>query len=240
MTGAGAAPRVAVERLRVRYPAATVPVLDEVSLTIARGESVALVGESGAGKSTFALALLRLLPRGTEVEGSIRLDGRELLALGAEQMRSVRGREIAIVFQDAIASLHAVRTVGGQLREVAAAHPGLPPGEVRARALALFERLGLPDPERAWESYPFQLSGGMCQRVLLAMALLHRPSLLIADEPTSALDADSATAALAVLDGIRREQGASLLLITHDPALAARHADRVVTLADGRVEPERG
>ncbi|MBX7117680.1 MAG: ABC transporter ATP-binding protein [Gemmatimonadaceae bacterium] len=229
-----AAPLLRVDGLRARHPGAAAPALEGISLMVAAGEAVAVTGPSGAGKSTLALAVLRLLPAGTAVDGAITFEGRDLAALDAEAMRAVRGRRVAMVFQDAVASLHAVRRVGDQLLTVAGAHPGLDAEAARARALTLFARVDLPDPPRVWDARPYELSGGMCQRVLLAMALLHAPSLLIADEPTASLDAAAAHDVLTLLDGLRRERGMALLLITHDSAVAARHTDRTVAIPSGR------
>lgn len=207
-----------------------------VDLSVAPGEAVALVGASGSGKSLTALALVGLLPpRGRILEGSVTFDGTDLARAPAHVLRQVRGGRIGMVFQDPLASLNPVRTIGGQLLEAIAAHRQLPAGAARTEACRLLEAVGLGrDPARlgAW---PHQLSGGQRQRALLAMALAGGPDLLVADEPTSALDTSVQAEILALLASLRRERGLALLLITHDLAVAGTQADRILVMERGRI-----
>lgn len=207
-----------------------------VDLGVAPGEAVALVGASGSGKSLTALALVGLLPpRGRILAGSVHFDGTDLTAAPAHVLTQVRGRRIGMVFQDPLASLNPVRTIGGQLCEVIAAHRTLPDDDARTEACRLLEAVGLgSDPVRlgAW---PHQLSGGQRQRALLAMALAGEPDLLVADEPTSALDTSVQAEILTLLATLRRERGLALLLITHDLAVAGTQADRILVMEHGRI-----
>lgn len=230
-----------VEGLEVRFPLpeGEVWALRDISFTLGEGEVLALVGESGAGKSVTALAILRLLPHpGRVVRGRIRYRGRDLLALPEEEMRRLRGRELAIVFQDAHASLNPVLTVGAQIEEVFRVHTSMDRREIRQHALAAMRLVGLADPEVLLDRYPFQLSGGMAQRVALAMALALSPRVLIADEPTSNLDVTLQAEVLQRLKRIQREEGSALLLITHNLGIVAGMADRVVVLYAGTVVEE--
>ncbi|TDC73982.1 dipeptide ABC transporter ATP-binding protein [Streptomyces hainanensis] len=232
-------PLLAVRDLRVSYRtrAGTVPAVRGASLTVAAGETVALVGESGSGKSSVGLAVLGLLPDGTEpVSGSVELDGRNLVGLPERALRGVRGREIGFVPQDPKASLNPVQRVGAQVAEVLRIH-GLERGRAAAarRARELLGEAGLPEPDRVAERFPHELSGGMCQRVLIAIALAGRPRLLIADEPTSALDVTVQRHLLDHLADVTRRAGTGLLLITHDLAVATERAERVAVMSDGRV-----
>jgi oligopeptide/dipeptide ABC transporter ATP-binding protein len=201
------------------------PVVDRASFSIAPGRSLGLTGESGCGKSTTALALMRLLPAGTRtVAGAVRLEGQELLALPERQMRAVRGAQLAISFQDAASALHPMLTVGAQIEE-RSARP----------AVELLDELGMPAPAEAARAYPHQLSGGMQQRALLAIALAQNPKLLIADEPTSSLDATLQAQVLERLRQRQRARGLSLLLISHDPTTLQRVCDEAAVMYAGRV-----
>jgi len=210
--------------------------LDGVDLEIARGETFALVGESGCGKSMTALTLARLLPeQGRVVAGTARLDGVDLLRLPETRMREVRGRRIALVFQEPATSLNPVLTVGRQIEEVLERHLGLRGAAARARAIELLGAVGIGDGARRVDDYPFQLSGGMRQRVMIAVALAAEPDLLIADEPTTALDVTIQAQVLEVLAALQRERGMSILLITHDLGVVAGMAHRVAVMYAGEI-----
>ncbi|KTS14390.1 dipeptide ABC transporter ATP-binding protein [Microbacterium testaceum] len=226
---------LAVEGLSVAY--GRTPVVHDVSFAIPRGGSLALIGESGSGKSTIARSILRLLPRGTATaRGRIAFDGDDLLGLSEARFRPFRGRRIGFVPQDPSHALNPVRTVGSQAHE-AAALAGLTDARAqRAAILDVFARVGLPDPARVYGAYPHQLSGGMLQRVLIGLAVLPRPDLLVADEPTSALDVTIQKRILDLLDDLREDLGIGLLLVTHDLAIAAERTDEIVVLKDGRVQ----
>lgn len=237
-----ATPLLTVQGLSVRYrtKSDTTYALDNVDLRLAPGEISAVVGESGCGKSTLALALLRLLPDEAEIiSGRIEYRGQNLLELPEEQLRSIRGRRVAIIFQDPVAGLNPVLTVGDQVAEILTAHLRISRREARRRAVAVLAHVGLPDPERVARAYPFQLSGGMSQRVMIAIATALGPEILIADEPTSALDVTIQAQILRELERLRRERGLALLLITHDFGVVARMADYVSVMYAGRVV-ERG
>jgi peptide/nickel transport system ATP-binding protein len=226
---------LAVEGLSVAY--GRTPVVHDVSFAIPRGGSLALIGESGSGKSTIARSILRLLPRGAATaRGRIAFDGGDLLGLSEARFRPFRGRRIGFVPQDPSHALNPVRTVGSQAHE-AAALAGLTDARAqRAAILDVFARVGLPDPARVYGAYPHQLSGGMLQRVLIGLAVLPRPDLLVADEPTSALDVTIQKRILDLLDDLREDLGIGLLLVTHDLAIAAERTDEIVVLKDGRVQ----
>ena len=230
------APLLSVRDLSVRLPSESgfLPVVRGVSFDIAPGEFAAVVGESGCGKSMTAMALSRLPPTDrAEISGSVRLDGRDLLALSPHDLRTVRGRGISYVFQDPSSSLNPVLSIRTQLREA------LPPGTSRDEAdrllFGLLETVRVPDPARVLRSYPHELSGGLQQRVGVAMAVAASPRLLVADEPTTALDVTTQRSVLELLDRIRRERGIALLLITHNLGLVARHADNVHVMYAGEI-----
>jgi len=223
---------LSVEGLSVRFGAAS-PVRD-VSFSARRGETLALVGESGSGKSLTALALMRLLPRNAETAGRVLFEGRSLLALPEREMRALRGSDIAMIFQEPMTSLNPVASIGAQIGEVLRIHEGLSSRAARARAVELLDLVRIPDPARRVDDYPHQLSGGMRQRVMIAIAVACRPKLLIADEPTTALDVTIQAQVLELLDGLRRDLDMALLLITHDLGVVAQWADRVVVMYAGR------
>jgi oligopeptide/dipeptide ABC transporter ATP-binding protein len=204
-----------------------------VSFEIARGETFALLGESGCGKSMTALALMRLLPNVARIaDGAVEFAGADLLARTEADMRAVRGGRIGMIFQEPATSLNPVLTVGAQIAEAVKLHAG---GDARAKAVELLTAVGIPDPERRAGEYPFQMSGGMKQRAMIAMALAGEPELLIADEPTTALDVTIQAQVLDLLDELKRRRGMALLLITHDLGVVARMADRVGVMRDGRL-----
>jgi len=232
---------LAVKDLQVDYRVAggTVDALRGVDLDVAPGEVVAIVGESGSGKSTLAQAVIGLLPANGAVRaGSVTLDGDELLGRTDRQWRSVRGARIGLVPQDPGVSLNPVQKVGAQVGEVLRAHGLADRRSASVRAIELLARAGLPDPSVRAGQYPHELSGGMRQRALIAIAIAADPGLLIADEPTSALDATVARQILDHLDTLRAETGSALLLITHDLAVAADRADRIVVMSQGRIVEE--
>lgn len=231
-----------VFNLRVSFPAGgrRIAPVDGVSFRIDRGETVALVGESGSGKSLSSLALLQLIPPPGCIEpGSVaRLGGLDLLALRGEALRQVRGRRIGMVFQDPAASLNPVLTIGAQISETVRAHLPVSAAEARSRTERLLEEVGLADGTARYGSYPHQLSGGMRQRVMIAIALAAEPELLIADEPTSALDVTVQAQILALLDRLREARGMAMLLITHDLGVVAGRADRVAVMYAGQIVEE--
>jgi oligopeptide/dipeptide ABC transporter ATP-binding protein len=228
-----------VTDLRLAFPGPSGPVhpVDRVSITLDRGETLALVGESGCGKSLTSLALLRLVPApGRIAEGSrISLDGQDLLALDERAMRAVRGGRIGMVFQDPMTSLNPVLTVGSQVGEAIRAHQRISAADARARAIQLLGEVGIPDPAARYDRYPHQLSGGLRQRVMIAIALAGEPDLLIADEPTTALDVTVQAQILELLDRLRQARGMAVLLITHDLGVVAGRADRVAVMYAGQV-----
>jgi len=233
-------PLLELRDLRITFPRDGAPPLvpvDDVSLSVHRGELVALVGESGCGKSLSGLAIPRLLPDSARLgaDTSIAMDGEELSHLDERAMRHWRGRRIAMVFQDPMASLNPVMRVGAQIGEAITAHQRVPSAEVRQRAIALLEEVGIADPAERVDAYPHQLSGGMRQRVMIAMALAGEPDLLIADEPTTALDVTVQAQILELLDRLRQERGLGVLLITHDLGIVAGRADRVLVMYAGRI-----
>jgi peptide/nickel transport system ATP-binding protein len=206
-----------------------------LSFDIAQGETLALVGESGCGKSATALSLMRLVPTPGRVSGSLRFAGRELLDLPAQEMRTVRGRQISMIFQEPMTSLNPVLSIGAQIVETLRQHESLSKAAAWKRAIELLELVRIPEPQRRVFDYPHELSGGQRQRVMIAMAVACRPRLLIADEPTTALDVTIQARILALLDGLRRELSMSLLLITHDLGVVAQHADRVAVMLAGEM-----
>ncbi|MBE0541760.1 MAG: ABC transporter ATP-binding protein [Verrucomicrobia bacterium] len=214
--------------------------LDSVSLSIAQGAVVGLVGESGSGKTVLAHSIMGLLPRnGRVASGSIAWRDCELLGLSETKLRNIRGKEIAMIFQDPQASLNPVYRVGRQVEWVLKLHRGLTGGEAKSEILRLFDAVQLRDPERCFRSFPHQLSGGMCQRVMIAMALACRPKLLIADEPTSALDMTVQAEIVELLSEVLEKFQMTMLFITHNLAVAARLCRHVVVLQQGKVV-ERG
>ena len=235
-----AAPVLRVRDLTVQVatPSGAETVVDGLSFELARGETLCLAGESGSGKSMTALAIMGLLPRPMArlARGSIRLGDHELAGLGEAAWREVRARRVAMIFQEPMTSLNPVLRIGTQLREVLLAHGACARSQARARALALLRDVRLSDPERRLAQYPHELSGGMRQRVMIAMALACEPEVLIADEPTTALDVTVQAEILDLIRALSAEHGTAVLLITHDMGVVAEMADRVIVLRRGRVE----
>jgi len=217
--------------------AGVVRAVDGVSWDIEEGETVALVGESGCGKSVSALSVMRLVaePAGRIEGGEILYKGRDLLGLSEAEMRGVRGREIGMIFQEPMTSLNPVLSIGRQLTEGLEIHMKMKPLEARARAVELLAMVGIPDPERRLGQYPHQFSGGMRQRMMIAMALGCNPSLILADEPTTALDVTIQAQILELLRDLARRLGVAMLIITHNLGVVARYADRVNVMYAGRI-----
>lgn len=213
----------------------TLRAVDGVSFSVAAGRTLAVVGESGCGKSVTALAVMGLLPPQARVSGSIRLLGREMATLTPEEWRGRRGRDLAMIFQEPMTSLNPTFTAGEQVAEALRLHEGLDHRQAAERAVEMLARVRIPDAARRARQYPHQLSGGMRQRVMIAMALACKPRLLIADEPTTALDVTVQAQILALLDELKRETGTAVVLITHDLGVVADHADEVVVMYAGRV-----
>jgi oligopeptide/dipeptide ABC transporter ATP-binding protein len=217
--------------------AGVVRAVDDVSWDVRPGETVALVGESGCGKSVSALSIMRLVtePAGRIVSGEVWFKGQDLLRLSEEEMRRVRGREIAMVFQEPMTSLNPVLTVGRQLTEGVEIHLGADPAKARARAEDLLQMVGIPDPARRLAQYPHQFSGGMRQRMMIAMALACAPALVLADEPTTALDVTIQAQILELMKTLSRRLEVAMLIITHNLGVVARYADRVNVMYAGRI-----
>lgn len=212
-----------------------VHLVEEVSLTIEPGEIVGMVGESGSGKTMTSLAVMRLLPRYARASGSIRFGGRELLDLTEDDMRDVRGSEVGMVFQEPVAALNPVFTVWSQLGSAIRAHHKLSKREARSRAIELLHMVGLPEPEQRLKQYPHELSGGMAQRVMLAMALSSGAKLLLADEPTTSLDVTIQDDIIRLIQKLAAETGIGVLFISHDLGLVSRISDRVAVMYAGQI-----
>jgi oligopeptide/dipeptide ABC transporter ATP-binding protein len=214
----------------------TVRAVNGVSVALEPGKVLAVVGESGCGKTTLALAILRLVPSPGQVSGGgIYYEGRNVLTMNEAELRSLRGRAISMIFQDPVGGLNPVLPIGTQVEEILASHLDVPKRERRGRALDLLRQVGLSEPEHIARQYPFHLSGGMCQRVMIAMATALNPKVVIADEPTSALDVTVQAQILAELENLRRRSGTSILLITHDLGVVAQMADDVAVMYAGAV-----
>jgi len=239
----GDGPLLRVENLRTRFrtESGTVTAVDGISFDVARGETVCLVGESGSGKTVASESITGLIDGdgGEVVAGEIRFDGRDLRSLSGADLRALRGDRIAHVFQNPQGALNPVYSVGWQVAEAVRLQRDASTDEARARAVDLLDRVGLPDPAGRADDYPHELSGGMAQRVAIAMALAGEPDLLIADEPTTALDVTIQSQVLRLLEALQSETGMALLLVTHDLGVVAEVADRVVVLREGAVV-ERG
>jgi oligopeptide/dipeptide ABC transporter ATP-binding protein len=209
--------------------------VDGVSFTVAAGRRLAIVGESGCGKSVTALAIMRLLAPNARAEGSVRLEGEEVLAATEARMRQLRGGRIAMIFQEPMTSLNPAFTVGDQIVEAIREHGEVSAAEARAQAIAWLDRVRIPVPERRFDEYPHRLSGGMRQRVMIAMAMACRPSVLIADEPTTALDVTIQAQILSLMRELSEETGTAIVLITHDLGVVAELAHDVLVMYAGRV-----
>jgi oligopeptide/dipeptide ABC transporter ATP-binding protein len=233
---------LAVRNLRTVFGtrAGEVVAVDDVSFSIAPGEVLGIVGESGSGKSVTALSILGLLPHppGRVAGGQIVFRGTNLLSLAEAQMRRIRGREISMIFQEPMTSLNPVFTVGDQIGETLRTHERLSPRAARERAIDMLAKVGIPSPARRIDDYPHQLSGGMRQRAMIAMALACNPKLLIADEPTTALDVTIQAQILELLRALREEFGMAIIVITHNMGVVAECADRVVVMYAGKVVEE--
>jgi oligopeptide transport system ATP-binding protein len=230
-------PLLSVRDLRVRMPGADGPVtiVDGVQFDVALGEVLGIAGESGSGKTISSLSLLGLQPVSAVVSGEARFGGRNLLDLSRRQLRQIRGKEIGIVFQDSMTALHPMLTIGRQLTEHLPHHLGISKEEARERALSLLQEVRIPDPEHAVGLFPHHFSGGMRQRIAIAMALACEPKLLIADEPTTALDVTVQAGILRLLDRLRREHDMAVVLVTHDLGVMSSLADRLTVFYAGRV-----
>ncbi|MFA9432025.1 ABC transporter ATP-binding protein [Egicoccus sp. AB-alg2] len=228
-------PLLEVDELTVEFPVGGgrwLPIVDRVSFSLHRGEALGFVGESGSGKTMSARALLGLVPRPGRVRGSVRLRGREVVGLGDREWTKIRSREIGMVFQDAMSGLNPVRTVGSTLIEVAR-RTGIGRKEARARAIEVLDAVGIPSPVERLDVYPHQLSGGLRQRIMIALAIINEPSIIIADEPTTALDA---TIQAQIMERLRALLGdRALMLITHDMGVAASLCDRIQVIYAGRM-----
>jgi len=231
-------PVLAIKDLRIQIGG--LDVVDGVSLTVGRGRILAIVGESGCGKSLTALSILQLLPKAARIDdGRIELEGTDLAHLPEKNLEDIRGNQASIIFQEPIASLNPLMRVGAQVEEALRLHRGLSHAEAQSEAIAMLASVGIPDPQRRARQYPFELSGGMCQRVMIAAALICRPRLLIADEPTTALDVTIQAQILDLMKRLRDEVGTSIVIITHDMGVVAEMADDVAVMYGGRVV-ERG
>ena len=226
-----------VRDLRISFssPHGQARAVDGLSISVDPGRTLGLVGESGCGKTLTALSILRLTPPTARVSGQILLEGRDLLALTEAEMRQIRGNAVAMIFQEPMSSLNPVFTVGNQIAEALRLHQGLSRRAARERSIEMLRLVEIPEPERRVNDYPHQLSGGMCQRVLIAMALSCHPRLLIADEPTTALDVTIQAQILDLLAGLQRRLGMALILVTHDLGIVAERADDVAIMYAGRI-----
>jgi peptide/nickel transport system ATP-binding protein len=236
--GRPAQPILEVDNLRTHFFTASgvVPAVDGVSYHVNAGETLGVVGESGCGKSVTALSILRLVasPPGRIIDGAIRFQGTNLLELSEPQMERIRGNQISMIFQEPMTSLNPLQTAGHQISEAIALHQGLSRRDAMTKAVEMLRRVHIPEPERRATSYPHQLSGGMRQRVMIAMALSCNPKVLIADEPTTALDVTIQAQILDLMRELRQTFGTAMVLITHDMGVVAENADRVVVMYAGR------
>jgi peptide/nickel transport system ATP-binding protein len=234
-----ATPLLNIQGLRVGFDTETGPVVavDGVDLTLAPGRTLGLVGESGCGKSVTAFSIMRLLPHphGKILGGRIEFGGRDLASLPLPEMAGLRGNDISMIFQEPMTALNPVQKIGRQLAEAVELHGTFPPAEVRQRCLDMLARVRIPSPEVRLHEYPHQLSGGMRQRIMIAMALINRPKLLIADEPTTALDVTVQAQILKLIADLQREMGMGMILITHDLGVIAETCDDVAVMYAGRM-----
>jgi peptide/nickel transport system ATP-binding protein/oligopeptide transport system ATP-binding protein len=230
---------LSIEGLRTVFHSASgdVPAVDGVSLSVAKGRTLGIVGESGCGKSMLSLSVMRLVPQpGRIAAGRVMFDGRDLIGLPPAEMRAIRGNRIAMIFQEPMTSLNPVFTVGDQITEAMRAHDrSASAGALKSRAIAALGRVRIPAPDRRFDEYPHQMSGGMRQRVMIAMALACEPDLLIADEPTTALDVTVQAQILDLLRELQQQSGMAIILITHDLGVVAEMADEVAVMYSGRV-----
>ncbi|EBA18201.1 probable oligopeptide ABC transporter, ATP-binding protein [Roseobacter sp. SK209-2-6] len=232
-------PLLSVENLSIGFGEED-PVVQSVSFDVAAGQTLALVGESGSGKTITCRSVLRILPKAAQIRsGSITLNGKDraidLLTLGERKMRDLRGNQISMIFQEPMRSLSPLHRIGNQVAEVLWLHGRKSEREAKKEVLECFERVGFPDPERTYGSYPFELSGGMRQRAMIAMAMVAKPKLLIADEPTTALDVTTQAQVLGLMKDLQRDTGMAMILVTHDLGVVANMAEQVVVMHKGRV-----
>jgi peptide/nickel transport system ATP-binding protein len=237
MDGSADPPLVEVSDLSVEFVSreATVHAVNSISFAARRGEVLCILGESGSGKSVTLRSLIRLLPRNARVDGSVRVNGRDVLAMGARELRDLRGGLVAMVFQEPMTALDPVYTIGQQIGETVRRHIGGDRGAARERALELLELVGIPSAVRRLDAYPHELSGGLRQRAIIAMALSCNPQLLLADEPTTALDATVQVQVLVLLRRLQRELGMGMIFVTHDLGVAAEIADTIAVMYAGRI-----
>ncbi len=232
-------PLLDIRRLRTHFktPQGTVRAVNDVSLTVAAGEVLGIVGESGCGKSVLSLSILRLLPMPPAffAGGQILFDGQDLLKGSTEEIRRIRGNRISMIFQEPMSALNPVFTIGNQLAEVFRVHQSLGKAEALEKAVTMLETVGVPAPRRRVKEYPYQLSGGMRQRVMIAMALACRPALLIADEPTTALDVTIQAQILDLMEQLRRDLDTAIIMVSHDLGVIAETAQRVVVMYTGKI-----
>jgi len=235
------APLLEVKNLKTHFKTegGVVPSVNGVSFSVSKGETLAIVGESGCGKSVTSLSIMRLVaPPGKVVGGEIWLDGENLLEKSDKEMRKLRGNKLSMIFQEPMSSLNPVFTIGNQLGEVFVNHQNADKKQAKARSIAMLDSVGIPRADKVVDYYPHQLSGGMRQRVMIAMALACNPALLIADEPTTALDVTIQAQILELLKGLSKERDTGVVLITHDLGVVAEMADRVVVMYAGEVVEE--
>ena len=230
-------PLLKVDHLEVGFPtkSGVVRAVTDVSFEVRPGETLAVVGESGSGKSVTALTVMRLHAASTRISGSMVFEGRDLLALSEDEMRAVRGNDIAMIFQDPMTALNPVFTVGSQIVEAIRTHQNVSKQAARERAVELLALVGVPEPRRRADQYPHEFSGGMRQRAMIAMAIANEPKLLIADEPTTALDVTVQAQVMEVLKDVQEATGSAMMLITHDLGLVAGSADRVQVMYASRL-----
>jgi peptide/nickel transport system ATP-binding protein len=231
-------PLLRVEDLRVEFPTedGVVHAVDGITYEVHRGRTLGIVGESGSGKTVASMTTLGLTRgQGAQITGRILFEGRDLVALGDDELRAIRGNDIAMIFQDPLSSLHPLYKVGAQITETVRAHREVSKAQARERAVELMGLVGIPDPERRVDEYPHEFSGGMRQRAMIAMALANEPKLLIADEPTTALDVTVQAQILALLERLQQELGMAIVIITHDLGVVAEMADDIAVMYAGRI-----
>ena len=231
-------PLLAVENLSVRFVGDDAPVraVSDVSFTVERGEVLCLLGESGCGKTAMMRSLIRLFPQDrAQLQGQVRLNGRDTISMSSSELKRIRGKSVAMVFQEASLAFDPIYRIGDQFVEAMRCHEPITRRRARVRALELLEMVRIPSPERSFSAYPHELSGGMAQRAMLALALACSPALLLADEPTTALDATVQIQILLLLREIQRRTGMGMILVTHDIGVAAEIADRVAVMYAGRI-----
>ncbi len=222
--------------LEFRTRSGIVHALEDVSLEVARGETVGIVGESGSGKSVLSFGILRILDAAAEVKaGAVRFAGMDMLKAEESALQQVRGREISMIFQNPRTALNPIRKIGRQVEDVLRTHTSTLQSDLRKKAIECLAQVRIADPERRYSAYPFELSGGQCQRVMIALALACNPSLLIADEPTTGLDVTTQAAIMQLVTELARERHMATILITHDLALASEYCDRIVVMHAGHV-----